>query len=531
MSTTTPAGLRLRWPKMPLPHEKDSDPARSLAKELRTAAAECGLGADEVVQLLWADPEVRQHLSHAELAAETRRIFGESGKGRPQALALIAKRLGDAVGRTFDHKRVVGPGQRALSRLSTVVGGMIFLVVSYLVIGGLALGESHLLGDQGGVVSLVAFFASLLVLGLFEALHISVTQLKTSDLTGVALTHPLALRLHREFRDNFGIQRFLAGRQIAVIFTVFLISAITAFPDMETWPLTETSLPGVVRPLLAIGVPGAFFTLWLAQLAPQFIATERPLTLMSARVVGVAFRIALVLEAIGLGKPGFWISDALPDAEEKPPSSPGKRWAESASEVEGLGVVGIKRFWRVGPERSGLEAETITAFFGDGRQSWIDRSIMLPGAAEHLELDMTLRGQNAEFGLFQTGLSEERLQSGDRRLHKSAIPAVGAFGPGDSLSTRLSASFAGPISRDVVHTDRPVRYLLLRVEPASEPAHMPPAHLWTYRVGDGVTDLTPEGEPLLILPSMEDRGLPVIEHVVVFPQANTLYVFEWEIGF
>src|SRR6476620_1432160 len=202
-TTTTHTGPRLRWPKAPPSQLNDSDPSRALARELRVAAAECGLGPDEVVQLLWADPEVRQHLSHEELAAETRRVFGEAGKGRPQALALIAKRLGDAVGRTFDHKKVVGPGQRALSRLSAIVGGSIFLIVSYLVIGGLAAGESHLLGDQGGVVSLFAFFISLLVLGLFEALHISVTQLKTSDLSGVALTHPLALRLHREFRDNF----------------------------------------------------------------------------------------------------------------------------------------------------------------------------------------------------------------------------------------------------------------------------------------------------------------------------------------
>jgi hypothetical protein len=126
---------------------------------------------------------------------------------------------------------------------------------------------------------------------------------------------------------------------------------------------------------------------------------------------------------------------------------------------------------------------------------------------------------------------EERLANGDRRFHRTAIPAVGAFHDGDVLVTSLNAHFESRVCRDIIHVERPTRYLVLRVTMAEPPAYLPPARLTAYRVGDGLGDLSEAGQAVTIEPTVAPDGTVRLEHVVAFPESNSFYVLEWETEF
>jgi hypothetical protein len=123
---------------------------------------------------------------------------------------------------------------------------------------------------------------------------------------------------------------------------------------------------------------------------------------------------------------------------------------------------------------------------------------------------------------------EETLPTGDRRFHKPLLSAVGGFRTGDTLHVTIDADYPSDPARDLVHIDRPVRYVLFRVVPEHQPVVMGPATLRTYSVGDGLGDLTESRAVIRIEPELSN-GLPVLEHTIKFPPPDTLYVLEWEI--
>lgn len=316
------------------PSPAHSNPAADLADRLRKLAHHRGLAPDDVRILLASDDELARHLNDQALRQIVVEVFEE---GRPPAddrlLRLVAESLGDLLDESVD---IAGVGRSSLGRrLANLLGAFVGLAVAYLVIGGLLTGKSRLLGSAGPAASIAGFGALIALLALFEALHISVTQLKTSDLEALAESHPGAVRLHRQFHTDTGIKRFLAGRQLVVVVTVFFAAQITSFPDMHAFPLTTVALPNALHVLLSLGVPGALLTLWVGQLAPQFVATQLPLRLMSSRTVAAAFRVAMTLEAIGLARPGFWLAGRV-NSSERVPSSPSLRWRQEAHEVTDL---------------------------------------------------------------------------------------------------------------------------------------------------------------------------------------------------
>ncbi len=139
-----------------------------------------------------------------------------------------------------------------------------------------------------------------------------------------------------------------------------------------------------------------------------------------------------------------------------------------------------------------------------------------------------IRPDSGRIALVPSKHREEALPTGDRRFHKPLLSAVGCFRTGDTLHVTMDADYASDPARDLVHIDRPVRYVLFRVVPEHRPAVMGPATLRTYSVGDGLGDLTESRAAIRIEPRLGD-GLPVLEHLIEFPPPDTLYVLEWQI--
>jgi hypothetical protein len=493
----------------------------ALAKsKLDDVAANAGLDADDLLQLISEAPNTEREALRAMLDAEATPV---SRKDATNALARLEDVLGTQIGSGSLKGRWNFVGRRAADLLGLFLGPF----CGYLVIGGLVEGDSLLLGKSAGPLGLFVFLGLLALLGLYEALHTSATQLKLADLGAIAEQYPRAARLHRRFRTDEGLSRFLAGRQMVVIVTVFFCSPLSSFPSLEHWPLTTAPLPGVVHVLLIVGMPGALFVYWFGQLVPQFLATRHAVGLTNSRIVALAFNGAFALESLGLARPGVWIA-ALDRRSSTPiPSSAAVRWQQTAQELDGYGVVGIVRDWRIGADGARLQASTNVRMYKCA-QSITDASMLVPGAPNELVLKATAKRGPEALPLQATGHREELLPSGERRFHKPLLPAIGSFLERDSIRIAMAANYHGEVGQDLVVVDKPARFVLFRVCTDYLPAAAPPARLRSYRIGDGLADLH-ELEELLIEPVLEPDGRLRISAVIQFPAPGTLYVLDWEV--
>jgi hypothetical protein len=499
------------------------DLERSAAR-VRVALEHEGLTMADLRQLVGArDAEQLRALDY--LAGAT--SAGEMPATGRSVVRDMLIRLEDELGLDLGSRQLAGLGTRVGRRAADVVGALVGLACGWIVIGGLIEGDSLLLGPRAGVAGLALFGLVLSLLGLFEALHTSATMLKIADLSALAERYPRAASLHRHFRTDHGLARFLAGRQMVVVFTVFVCSPLSSFPELTHWPLTGVPLPGPMHPLVAIGMPGALFVLWIGQLVPQFLATRRAVALTNARIVAAAFRLTYLLEGAGLARPGFWLV-AWDRSTASIPSSPARRWEQSAQEVDGYGTVGMMRDWLVGPSATELHAASTIRMYRDGIATITDGSLLLPGAPVRLMLD-AFGQREGPLPLAASEHREETLPTGDRRFHKPIMSAVGSYRTGDSLRLSLDADYRTDPGRDLVHVERPARFVSFRVAPDTDPSSMRPAVLRSYSVGDGLGDLSELEPPLRIEPTQTPNGVPVLEHVIHFPPANTLYILDWEI--
>lgn len=453
-------------------------------------------------------------------------LRGEQPTGR-RATARAIARLEDVLGVDLGAEALRGRFNWFGRGLADFVGLIAGPFCGYLIVAGLIEGDSLLLGNSIGPFGLVLFLGLLAVLGLYEALHTSATQLKLADLGGIAGRYPRAARLHRRFRTDEGLSRFLAGRQMVVIVTVFFCSPLASFPHLQHWPLTTIELPGLVRALVTVGMPGALFVYWFGQLVPQFLATRHAVKLTNAAVVELAFKGAFALEALGLARPGKWLAALDRRRSEPIPSSGSLRWEQSARELDGFGVVGVVRDWTVGDGGSELRATTNVRIY-QREPTLTDGSMLVPGAPCELLLRADAQRGAETLSLQPTEHREEILASGDRRFHKPVLPVVGSFLAGDEIRVSMSASYAGMIGRDLVVVDRPARFVLFRVRTEFLPESVPAAVLRSYRVGDGLADLALTGE-VLIEPTVTEAGELTISALVAFPPSDTLHVLDWEV--
>lgn len=441
---------------------------------------------------------------------------------------LVLERLEDVLGVDLGAERLTSRIVRVGHRLADALGALAMLFAGYIVIGGLAEGDSLLLGKSAGPLGLALLLVMVSTLGLFEALHTSATMLKIADLSALAERHPRAAALHRTFHSDSGLARFLAGRQMVVILTVFICSPLTSFPHLTHWPLASAPLPAFVQPVVAVGLPGALFVLWFGQLVPQFLASRHAVRLTDTRIVTLAFRAAYGLESLGLARPGFWMA-AWDKATQTLPGSPARRWREAAEELVGYGATAIVREWIVRSVGSELHASSSNRIFRPGIDTVTDGTLLAPAGASQIALAATAARGERPLPLRSTLHREERLPNGDARFHKAISGAVGSYRPGDVLRVALDADYRTDPGRDIVYIARQVRFVLLRIEVDHIPQAITAATLRTYAVGDDLADRTELGIPLALEPTITDEGCAVIEHVVHFPAPGTLLTLDWEV--
>jgi len=513
------------WGQLRLRNWRRIDGFEKLCGQIVALCARESLSADEVIELVRDDPAVT-------VTGDMKRAIEQMLAGGlpddPVTVVVAAECLEARLGERLDTDRLSGPLRRLGRRAVLVFSGFLGLGCLYIVVGGLLEGQSERFGSLPGPVALLMFGLALAFLGLFEALHTSGTQLRLADLRGLAAELPRAYRLNRRLRDDEGMERFLAGRQIVVVITVFFVAGLSSFPSMSTLPFVDMPVPSLLDPIVELGIPGALVVLWTAQLAPQFYATRNALRLMNTRAATWALDLAFFLERIGLAQPSRWIPRR--GSSSRIPLSPALRWDQDADELDGDGLISVNRRWRCGSDRAHARIASATSVRRAGHAAVSDSNLVLPAAPSSLRLVAEIKTPTGvSRPVAPTDYSEESLPSGDRRFRKVIAPAIGPFAEGECAQTLLEADYTNPIGRDSVPVERPARFLLWRLALSEQPLHFQHVRLRIYRMGDRFGDLTRIGDEIHLVPIEGSDGLPVVTYSHPFPPANALFVFDWEV--
>src|SRR6476646_1212020 len=445
------------------------------------------------------------------------------------ALLALARQFEERFAHALHPERVTTPFARFADRSAQLVGALLATGCIYVVAGGLLAGESRALPSLPRLASLLAFLASLGLLGLFEAMHTAATQLHLADLSGLRESHPRAWALHSHIQSPAGINRFLAGRQIVVVVVVFCVAALTAFPDMRHLPFTEVPVPSQLAIPIDLGIPGALVVLWFAQLSPQFYATRHALDLMNTWPASAALRIAFALQSVGISRPVDGAACAHSTAERIPLSRP-LRWLQDAEEVDGDGALSVVREPHCGPDHTDLRATSTTSIHRSGRPPLTESTLLLPTPPSRLVIDAELLGtEGPPRQLAPTDYEEvEVWAEGERRLIKVLKPAAGSFRAGEIVRAAIEAHYDGPLYRDSLLLERPVRFLGWTLSLSEEVLHFGPVRVSGYRFGPDGVDFGLAPQVHLLEPDHSEGAPPTVTFTLDFPPPNTLYVFEWE---
>ena len=173
-----------------------------------------------------------------------------------------------------------------------------FVVVTLLILvvfTGISLGYC-VLKVHPALGFLIMFFC-LTLLAYVEALHYACVACEKWDMKVIGKNFPRALRCHALVDDPVKLKKFLVGRQFFVIFVVFLLAQLTAFPDM---PSDFAGMPAAMTlVLLQTGLPGVALTLTYGQLISQIFVEQYPVQFLNLPGTEFVIRLSLFTENIG----------------------------------------------------------------------------------------------------------------------------------------------------------------------------------------------------------------------------------------
>jgi len=422
--------------------------------------------------------------------------------------------------------------------LVKVVKGVRWVLSSSLLVFVCYIVGVGLMSDYGGFSGLppagrVGLLLLLMViLAGFEGLQISVTTLRLKDLEVFRSRLPRAFQLHKRFRSEEGARRFLAGRQLFVVVVVFLAARLTSFDGMPSLPglsfVSSESMRWFRLVFFDYGVAGALLVLWVGQLAPQFLANKHPHGFLNFPGMRWVLGLSFFVEGLGLTRPGEWIA-APGKKEEEIPLSRQERYRQAVRHVQGYGVLGIKKLWRIEPDSVQLTYQASRVFFRSTLDSIVDDGLELRGEGVRPECHYRLfrRASSEDVDLYVSKVDEERLGDGWKKFEQVVEPHSGGFVEGDVLLVETLVDFDSA-SGDGIHVTRPTKFIIFR------------AVFGDFEtVGDGQVRVFAKSPGSTALEEIGQEALPVvrdadgnvfIEYVEAYPPLNRYYLFTWDVG-
>jgi hypothetical protein len=192
---------------------------------------------------------------------------------------------------------LVPEASTGLNKCQTVVTTLLSLGSLYIMLGGIIAGHARLAGPPA--VHIVLFACTLIVLGYLEGLQIALLEVLPEDLakSNSKGAHMCA----RLTNSDEAMQKWLCGRQVMVILSVYLTAQLANFPTMDKFPGTEADIPDWFQSIvLNTGITGILVVVAIGQLVPQLVAGAHPLAFLSVPGLPPALVYAArVIEAVG----------------------------------------------------------------------------------------------------------------------------------------------------------------------------------------------------------------------------------------
>jgi len=180
---------------------------------------------------------------------------------------------------------------------------------------------------------------SLFILGTLEGLQIAVVELAHKDPEQYKRLYPRAAKLLAFENRGRNVERFLMGRQVLVVFTVFIAARITTFDGF--WADVPEAF---INSVMYSGFLGVILVVIVAQLTPQVLASAYPVEFLNLPGMKYAFYACIILETTGLVHAVWFLCVTVREAVYKCVCKQGeeeKRRLKSASmEMNGHAVVG-----------------------------------------------------------------------------------------------------------------------------------------------------------------------------------------------
>merc|ERR1711934_625584 len=190
-----------------------------------------------------------------------------------------------------------GIGCKIMDPIRYIFSTCVFAGSVFLMIYGIGYEYARLPGAWW--LHMIILVVMMITLAYLEGLQVALIDAKKC----VEKLTPCALSTFNLTKEDESMGRFLCGRQVLVIFSVYLASQVTAFADMKTWPYTDTEVPdwfyvGVCK----TGLPAVIVICAVSQLLPQLVAVSHPDIVLRAPAAYAWVGLALGVEFIGLAR-------------------------------------------------------------------------------------------------------------------------------------------------------------------------------------------------------------------------------------
>lgn len=406
------------------------------------------------------------------LREEAQRVLVKGAKpGNVRHFERLLVLLDEALDLDLTCRMSFHPLSLAMHYLQRGVAALLMVFTLYMLIAG-----QQATYPDTWPLRLLGFFALLGVLAVYEGLQISTALLRLKDLYSLRDRYPRAHGLHRLFRTEEGLRKFFAGRQFFVVIVVFFAAQLTAMSTPETLPWIDIPTPqwfertfGLV--FWDLGIAGALCTLWVGQLAPQFLANRVPVRFLEMPGMPLALRAAILLDEIGITTPGTWLAN-LAGGHESVPPSPREAYREYVEDIHQYGTVGIRKLWRVTPSSTSLEYQMAAVIHRGGLDTLADDGLYLYGSGFLPRFSgVIISADGSERPIEHVANAAERV-NGVTQFQQLVTPETGHYLPGDTLVLKTTVEFETNVGEDVVVLDRPTKYVAFRIVLEGEPSEM-----------------------------------------------------------
>ena len=176
---------------------------------------------------------------------------------------------------------------------------MLLLFSGVVVVYSILEQKTSMWKEVPGWASLLIFIFVLWCLGVMEGLQIALVELKRLNPDYYKETHPTAYKLGQIACKSDNIEKFLMGRQVFVVCSVFFAAKLTTIHGRDGDFLFYVP-PWVQAIFLETGLLACVLVVIVAQLMPQIVASIYPVQFLELLVMRPAYYACIALESTGL---------------------------------------------------------------------------------------------------------------------------------------------------------------------------------------------------------------------------------------